>query len=188
MLRFSHLGRMTLIFSAVIAGAFSLQPHTVRADSTTSAPQAAPVETKTYVDKAAAGDLFEIESSKLAIQKTKNTQIRSFAQMMVRDHTASTTKLMAILKKEKADSPAATLDPDHQAQLDSLKSESDADFDAAYVKAQLQAHQDALTLHRSYAAGGADKSLKAFATNTAKIVQTHLDHVQTLAKKLNIPA
>jgi putative membrane protein len=171
---------------AVVAGLISCFSLSTKADSTTSSSQSAPLETKTYVDKAAAGDLFEIESSKLALQKTKDPQIRSFAQMMIRDHTASTIKLKAVLKKEKINAPAPALDPDHQAQLDSLKAESDSTFDRAYVKAQLQGHKDALALHQSYAASGADKGLKAFAASTAKVVETHLEHIQALAKKSNI--
>jgi len=166
----------------------SLDVSAAWADSTTpSGSSTAPLETRTYVTQAAAADQFEIESSKLALTQSKNADIHKFAQMMIHDHTASTDKLKAVLKKEKADEPAAALDAGHQAQLDSLKSQAGESFDAAYIKAQLQGHQDALSLHQSYAASGADKGLKAFAANTAKVVQMHLSHVQALAKKLNMP-
>jgi putative membrane protein len=184
--------RKSAIISLIVAAGLLLTSSmTALADSTTTtqnttATPAPPIETRTYVKKAAMGDLFEIDSSKLALQKSKDAQIRSFAQMMIRDHTASTAKLAAILKREKADAPSTTLDPDHQAQLDALNAESGASFDTAYVKAQLQGHQDALTLHQTYAASGSDKRLKAFAASAAKVVQMHLDHVQALAKKLNI--
>lgn len=191
-----EVGRNGVTASLVIAAGLLLAiPATALADSAATtqdsgqnsgATPATPIETRTYVGKAAMADLFEIESSKLALQKTKDAGIRSFAQMMIRDHTASTSKLTAILKREKADVPSSTLDADHQAQLDSLKAASGTGFDAAYVKAQLQGHQDALTLHQTYAASGSDKRLKAFAASTAKVVQMHLDHAQALAKKLNI--
>ncbi|HVJ42458.1 MAG TPA: DUF4142 domain-containing protein [Dongiaceae bacterium] len=155
---------------------------------TTSAGQPAPIETKAYVDQAAAADLFEIESSKLAQQKSKNTQVQAFAKMMIHDHAASTAKLKTILKAGRMDEPPSTLPPDLQTQLDGLKAQSGETFDAAYVKAQLEGHQAALQLHQSYAATGTDKKLRAFAAQTAKVVQKHLDHVQMLAKKLNIAA
>jgi putative membrane protein len=184
--------RKGVAISLIVAAALLLpSPMAALADSTTTtqntaATPATPIETRTYVKKAAMGDLFEIDSSKLALQKSKDAQVRSFAQMMIRDHTASTAKMVSILKKEKADAPSTTLDPDHQAQLDALNAESGASFDTAYVKAQLQGHQDALILHQTYSTSGSDKRLKAFAASTAKVVQMHLDHVQTLAKKLNV--
>jgi putative membrane protein len=179
--------QIALVFMSCLIGTWvSGGSFAARADSTNSATQASPIETRTYVDKASAGDLFEIESSKLALQKSKSPDIRTFAEMMIRDHTTSTAKLTAVLKKEKADEPPAALDPDHQAQLDGLKSESAGSFDDAYVKAQLQGHQDALALHQNYAAAGADKRLKVFAADTAKVVKLHLTHIEALAKKMNI--
>lgn len=163
-----------------------LCPLSVRADSTTSTIQTKPVETKAYVDQAAAGDRFEIDSSKLALEKSKNEDIRAFAQMMIRDHTASSAKLQALLKKEKMDEAPTGLDQNHQAQFDQISSQSNDEFDSSYVKAQVSGHEAALALHKSYAATGTDKGLKAFAAATAKIVAVHLEHVKLLAKKLNV--
>jgi putative membrane protein len=193
----TQVGDRNIAISLIAAaGLFAWSPMVASADSTTATqspttestatPPAAPIETRTYVGRAAMGDLFEIESSKLALQKTKDAQIRSFAQMMIRDHTASTSKLTAILKREKADVPSSTLDADHQAQLDALKASSGGSFDTAYVKAQLQGHQDALALYQNYAGSGSDKRLKAFAASTVKVVQMHLDHAQALAKKFDV--
>jgi putative membrane protein len=39
------------------------------------------------LSKTAAGNLFEIESSKLALSKTRTSQVRTFANEMVKDHT-----------------------------------------------------------------------------------------------------
>jgi putative membrane protein len=175
---------LTLVVCALTGGFPAIL--VAHADSTSAAAPTAKMETRTYVEKAADADLFEIESSKLALQKSTTSDVRSFAQMMIKDHTASTEKLKATLKKEKMDAPPATLDPQHQAQLDRLKAEASTGFDNAYIKAQLQGHQDALSLHQDYAANGADKGLKAFAAKTEKIVQMHLDHVEALAKKKNV--
>jgi putative membrane protein len=181
-----HAHLTLVLLSCIIGTGLTPGSFSARADITSSSSQSTPIATKSYVDKAAAADLFEIESSKLALEQSKNSNVRAFAQMMIHDHTASTTKLKATLKKEKADGPPAVLDPEHQTQLDSLKSQSGESFDNAYVKAQLKGHQDALALHQNYAASGADKELKAFAASTAKIVETHLTHIEALAKKLNV--
>ena len=55
------------------------------------APMAAP----TYVMKAGAGDQYEIQSSRLLLTSTKDAKLRSFATMMVTDHTKSTADVKA---------------------------------------------------------------------------------------------
>src|SRR5689334_24900305 len=51
-----------------------------------------------YVTKAAIGDMFELQSSKLALQKAGDAKVKRFASQMVKDHTASSRKLKSIIK------------------------------------------------------------------------------------------
>jgi putative membrane protein len=190
-----HFLMLSSIAGLVGAGLIGLGlPQSSVAGSTSSAAPAAAttaaqpqmIETKTYVDQTTIGDLFEIQSSELALKKTKNADIRNFAQMMVHDHTASMAKLKIVLKKEKMDVPPVQLDQTHQALLDSLNASNGSDFDASYVKAQLHGHQDALALHQAYATSGLDKGLKGYASISQKIVQIHLTHILSISQKMNI--
>src|ERR1700730_8389759 len=52
-------------------------------------------EDKTFVREAAIGGMAEVELSKIA-QKSENADVKSFADRMVRDHTAANEQLMAI--------------------------------------------------------------------------------------------
>ena len=60
-------------------------------------PMAAPamLTPDTYRMMAMVSDSFEIESSRLALQRSRSPRIRNFANMMVRDHTMTSTALMA---------------------------------------------------------------------------------------------
>ncbi|TJU93145.1 MAG: DUF4142 domain-containing protein, partial [Mesorhizobium sp.] len=73
-----------------------------------------------FVDKAAVGGKFEVDSSQLALNKVQDQSIKDFAQMMIRDHGAANTKLQAVAGEQKLKVPAA-LDAQHQADLDKLK-------------------------------------------------------------------
>lgn len=144
-------------------------------------------QTKTYVEQASMSDLFEIQSSRLALKKTKDQHISSFAKMMIRDHGQSTAKLKSTVAHEHlALKLPTTLDAEHEKMLSELKSASGKTFDSDYVKMQQEGHQKALQLHQSYAQSGDDASLKAFADNTSKIVQEHLTNITNLAKSMNI--
>ncbi len=98
---------------------------------------------QTYVQNAAASDLFEIESSKLALDKAILAALKTYAQMMIDEHGKSTTELKAAAAQ--AGIPVPTmLPPELQTKLDLLRAKSGADFDAAYLGDQRAGHQDTL--------------------------------------------
>jgi putative membrane protein len=70
-----------------------------RADGTPAASSMPPGMNLTvampYVAKAAASDLFEIQSSQIALQKAQNPNVRQFAQMLITHHTGTTQTLTA---------------------------------------------------------------------------------------------
>ena len=147
-----------------------------------AAAAAAPMPTDAagFVKAAGASDLFEIESAKLALQKTQNSDIRDFANMMVTDHTKTTEAVKAAAKKAGLTPAPPTLTADQQQMLDQLKPLSGDDFDKAYLAQQMPAHQQALTMIQNYAQNGDTPALVDAAKTAVPIVQKHIDHLQEL--------
>ncbi len=148
----------------------------------TSANEAAAPD---FVAKAAAGDMFEVASSKLALKRSTNADIKAFAHMMIEAHTKST----AALKKAIADSgqaltPPAALPQDKQDALDALVKADAKDFDKQYIDAQVGGHQAALDLMTRYAKDGDVAQIKAFAADVAPVVQMHLDKAKEIQGSL----
>jgi putative membrane protein len=134
-----------------------------------------------YVPNAAVSDLYEIESSKLALQKASSPAIKKFAQQMITDHTATTTKLKVTIKAAKLDAaPPTALDARRQGMIDNLKAASAADFDKTYIDQQTNAHREAITLHSGYAEDGENAPLKQLAAGAVPIIRHHLEMVQQL--------
>jgi len=48
-----------------------------------------------YVKLAADADMYEIQSSKVALTRSKRADVKSFARQMIADHTTTTKALMA---------------------------------------------------------------------------------------------
>ncbi len=46
-----------------------------------------------FVNMAAVGGMFEVQSSQLALNKTQDNRVRDFAQHMIQDHTQASEKL-----------------------------------------------------------------------------------------------
>jgi putative membrane protein len=155
---------------------FSAQAAGDRAGTKTDATSA-----KTFATKAAMSDLFEIQTSRLALTKSDDDDIKSFAQKMIDAHSDSTTKLKGVLKDENIGvTPPTTLDQEHEAKLKRLEGLSGSAFDREYAKMQQDGHTKALSLLRTYNEQGDNPALKQFAQDTIPIVQGHLRQAQAL--------
>jgi putative membrane protein len=144
-----------------------------------SAPPAAVTTASVFVPTAASSNLFEIESSRLALRRARDPEVRRFARQMIRDHNVATRRMAAVVRSTGMPVPPPALNAKHQQMLATVEGASD--FDAAYVNAQLMAHQEAVALFTSYASSGDVPQLASFAGQTLPTLQMHLDHVQSLS-------
>jgi putative membrane protein len=139
-----------------------------------------------FVTKVAMSDMYEIELAKVALARSTNADVKTFAQMMVDDHTKSTNNLKAAIAASGLTlTPPAALDEDHADKVQDFKDKDAADFDKAYLNDQVDAHQAALDLLQRYANDGDNASLKGFAATTAPVVQGHYDHAKQLQDAMN---
>jgi putative membrane protein len=146
-------------------------------------PVAAPTDASGYLAKAGAGDMFEIESSKALLEKSKDAKLRDFAQSMVKAHQQSTAKVKAAAAEAKLTVAPPSLAPDQQMMLDEIKAASANTIDAVYIKDQKIAHDAALALHEGYASVGDTPALKTAAAQIAPVVKEHIAHLAALPAK-----
>jgi putative membrane protein len=141
-----------------IASSATAQSHTERT-GVNSVLGVSP-STPAFVKEVAISDMFEIESSKLAQQKS-SPPAKSFADHMIRDHTKTSMELNSLVQggKVRADLPTA-MDSSHQTKLDKLKTLNGDDFSKNYDQMQRDAHKDAVDLFERYAMGGDNADLK----------------------------
>lgn len=137
-----------------------------------------------YASMAAASDMYEIESSQLALEKAQRQEVKDFAQMLVADHQKSTATLKTAAA---AVQPPVTvtpqLDASKQAMIDALRNASGADFDRLYLSQQVPAHEQALAMLRGYAEGTGPEQLRQHASTTAPTVEQHLTRARELAQQ-----
>ena len=142
---------------------------------------ATPPATQDFVNKVAVSDMFEIQSSQLALEKQADQDTKPFAQRMIKDHQKTSKELKALIDKGKVQANLPTaLDTEHQKMLDDLKAKNGRDFDVAYDQIQLKAHQEAVTLFDAYAKGGDNPDLKKWAAKTLPHLKQHLAMAQKL--------
>lgn len=145
------------------------------------APGTGSLATQEFVNKVAISDMFEVQSSQLAIEKKADADTRPFAQKMIKDHQKTSKELKALIDKGKVQATLPTsLDSEHQKMLSDLKAKDGRDFDVAYDQIQLKAHQDAVALFDAYSKGGDNRDLKSWAAKTLPHLKQHLAGAQKL--------
>lgn len=132
---------------------------------------------RAYMQMAHSSDMFEVESSRLALQMSRNETVRSFAQIMINDHTRMMQEMMAMgMDPNMASMPMM---PRHAQMLQRLQSAPASSFDMMYHQEQMMAHQEAVALHRNYASNGDNEALRAMAARAVPVVEGHLSQLQT---------
>lgn len=140
------------------------------------------VNTGAYVENAARGDMYEIQSSQIAQERSQNARIREMAGMIIADHQRSTQGLQEAIRTGNANvTPPTTLDERRQGLIDNLRAASAADFDNVWRTQQTAAHEEALTLHQGFAERGDNQALQAHARTTAPVVQRHLEGLRAMS-------
>jgi putative membrane protein len=159
------------------------QDATAAAVGATSAATMGAHDTGAFVDNVTQGNMYEIKAAQIAEQKSKSPDVKTFAKLMVTDHTAMANELKPLIAKA-GKTPAAALDQRRQGLLDNLSAASAQDFDKTYIDQQVSAHEETLSLLKGYADNGDDAGLKAAAGKAAAKVQSHLDKAKAIQAKL----
>ncbi len=139
-----------------------------------------PATPEQFIQKVANANEFEIQSSRLALDKSKNDEIRRFAQRMIDDHTKIGDQLKSTLQQANLPQPSGQLDEQDQALLTKLKSERQLTFDRTYVAGQVKGHIQAVNLVGAYAKSGTNPALKELAAKTQPILKEHLKMAEAL--------
>jgi putative membrane protein len=136
-----------------------------------------------YANLASASDLYEVESARLALEKSENARVRELAQAILADHQRSTEQLRAIAGEAQPPvTVAPRMDPEQQANLDALRRADGADFDRQYLLQQVAAHEKAFAMTNDYAQNGEDAAMRQHASTVAGPIQQHLARARELAE------
>ena len=159
----------TLLFLA-IAGASSAAMAAQAEDS--------PPAPTVFVQKAAQDGMTEVELGKVALRKSKNAEVRNFAQRMVTDHGKANSELAAIAKSKGINAPK-TLDSEHKDMVKKLESADGATFDSEYSSHMNMDHDKAIALFEA-ASESSDADLAGFAKKTLPTLKEHKEMASKL--------
>lgn len=167
----NRIGTLALLF-AVVAGVSS-----VAAMSTLTRDDGH------FVMEAAMTGMFELEASRVALDKTESEAVEAFASTLVQDHSMANAKLAEIAEMKGVVIPL-DLDKDRAAKLKQLsQSKAGARFDAAYLEAMRQVQETAVKLFSEASREAKDRDIKQFAEKTLSTLEDHGKAATRLALK-----
>jgi putative membrane protein len=135
-----------------------------------------------------AGQL-DIEAAKQALEKSKNKDVRAFAEDMVRDHAAVNKQALDLVKKLKVtpedNDTSKALTKQAAAKRAELAKLSGAAFDKAYVANEVAYHKTVNgALENTLIPSASNAELKNLLQTGLKIFQGHEQHAEHVASEL----
>jgi putative membrane protein len=128
-----------------------------------------------FVNKVAVSDMFEIQSSQMALSKNPDADTKPFADKMVADHEKTSSELKSLVNSGKVKATLPTdLDSEHLKMFEELKGKTGQDFDKSYDAIQLKGHREAVALFEAYSKTGDNPALKSWAAATLPHLKEHL--------------
>src|SRR5262249_39763966 len=131
----------------------------------------------------------DIDAGKLAESTTKSEPVKTFAQLMVKDHTSvnkSASDLVTKLHVTPESNPTSeSLKAGGEQNLASLRKLSGAAFDKAYVDHEVAYHQSVLdAVDHTLIPSAKNAELKALLVKVRPAFVAHLEHAKKLQASL----
>jgi putative membrane protein len=128
----------------------------------------------------AMANMAEIETARMALQKTQSERVKSFAQQMVDEHTKGLDEVRKVASAHSVTLPSE-LDAKHKAMASKLEKLSGDKFDRSYMEqAGVQAHKEAQQLVAKTESSAKDDELKSLATRLKPTIHQHLNNAEQL--------
>ncbi len=181
-----HLRTLMITVSMLGSAGLVLPPVMAQDQQTQQGQEArAPTDPSMFTALAASGNLFELESSRNALERVQSQEVHDFARMMVEDHHHSLERLQQAAAQEGWEMPAEMSEIDRQ-KFEMLGGQNADNFEAQYVQAQIEAHNEAVSLYQSYVADGPEGPLRTYAQETLPVLEQHQQRITEIAQALGI--
>ena len=161
---------LTIIATALALGIGT--PAVAQTNAMSAGQGSLSAQDRSFMTTAAQGGMAEVQTAQLAVSKSTNPKIKTFAQKMIADHGKANKQLMTIAQAKNVTLPTS-IGPSNTMQKDSLTKLTGTTFDTAYLTGQKSAHASTASLFSKEIASGKDATVVAFAKTVLPTVKQH---------------
>lgn len=169
------MNRLTKLAIALSASVLTITPAAMAQKPT--------AQDVSFMKKAAQGNVAEVMTGKLALQKSQDQGVRKLANMLIMEHSAANTQLKQAAAARDVSLPSMP-NPMQKQMYRRLSRLSGASFDKAYMKGNVKAHLDAIGLYRKEIQVGKDAAALKYASETLPKVENHTSMIVTVAENV----
>jgi putative membrane protein len=138
--------------------------------------------TASFMTTVADVSMTEVKVGELARDKATNPRVKSFAEMMVRDHSKANDELKSLAGRKNVTLPTNISD-EHRKKLDDLQKKTGRDFDRAYMDMMVDGHESAINDFNKQK-DNKDADVKDWVNKMLPALQMHLDSAKAVKKIL----
>ena len=169
------------VASALLVSNTAFAQTPAKASAAASAAALSKADQKIVTDMAIA-NMAEVDAGKMAVSKTQNAEVKTFAQKMIDDHTKALNDVTALAQSKGVTLPTE-VDAPHKAMAAKLDKLSGDAFDKAYMAdAGVSDHNKVHGKLKGFESKAKDPDVKALA---AKMLPTVEEHMK-LAKDIHV--
>jgi putative membrane protein len=140
-------------------------------------------DTEFAVEAADAG-LFEVQLAQLALTNGTSSEVKTFAQTMIDEHSKANEELKGLAQQKNISLPTAISDK-CQKKYNDLAEKKGIDFDDAYTDLMVKDHKDAIDNFKKEADKGKDADIKSWAAQKVTALEHHLEMAKAAEKAVD---
>lgn len=139
---------------------------------------------RTFIQNAAKANQDEIDLGTLAQQKSSNSQVKSYANTLVNDHTKNKQEVENLAGKM-----GVSIQPHEgataRAEYQQLQGMSGAMFDRTFASQMVQDHEKAISMFEQELKDTQDTALRSYINSTLPVLRKHLTEARNIERNLN---
>lgn len=143
------------------------------------------MQDKKFMAAVSEGNVAEVKTAKLALNKTKSSDVRMIANMIITGHTQAQNSLVYLAKTKDVRVPMAP-NSEHRRAYTMLSRMSGPAFDKAYIKGQVKDHYHTIQAFNRQMTVGKDSSVVGFANKYIPDIQNHTVMIDKAAQARGI--
>ena len=132
-----------------------------------------------FIEEAAGGGMFEVQVGQLASTRASSPDVKSYAGMLVDQHTKANDELVQLANAKGVELPAAPPRAMRN-EMDKLGKKQGAEFDKAFIDVAVKDHKKDVKAFEKASKDVKDPELKAWAEKTLPTLKEHLAQAEKL--------
>lgn len=137
-----------------------------------------------FVREAGQAGHFEVQSGRLALERSQHVGVRGYAAQTVKDAEEMLNRVKFINNANVGASMPSGVNDNQQAALNRLSSLSGPEFDREYMRQQIEVSGFLAGIFRGYGANGESNTMRVYAAKAATEYDAQLEKARTVAGSL----